>query len=533
MYRAKLWREEGRLCSSCTCPLGEDGIFCKHCVALGLVWLGEGPARETAESGSEPEAAIGMDEIKSHLLTRDKSDLVDIILSQAMDDERLLRKLLVDAARTKGTNYETSVLRNIIDNAVHRDGYVGYREAYSYARGIEEGLDGVDHLLKSGQPAAAVELAEYALKAVEGQMESVDDSDGSMRPILDRLQEIHHSACVKARPDKKDLARRLFAWEFNSEWEVFWGAASTYKDVLGSEGLSVYHALAETEWSKVKQLAPGQHDDTKSVARFRITHIMEKLARETGDIEQLVAVKSRDLSIAYHFLEIAEEYKKGGKADLAIQWAERGIRAFPEQTDSRLREFLAKEYHRLKRHDEAMALIWKEFVESPDLDGYQQLKSHAEQFNGWSEWRAKAFDHLRLVLAAEKAAAKRTRWAWEPRADSSIIVRIFLWEKDDEAAWREAQKGGCSEDLWLELARRREKSHPQDALPIYQRRINPVLDRKNIEAYHDAVRTLQLIRRLMKALGKEADFTAYLEEVRSAHRPKRNFMKLLDQARWR
>ena len=211
--------------------------------------------------------------------------------------------------------------------------------------GIEDAVDGVDHLLKSGQPAAAVELAEYALKAVEGQMESVDDSDGSMRPILDRLQEIHHSACVKARPDRKDLARRLFAWELNSEWEVFWGAASTYKDVLGSEGLSVYHALAETEWSKVKQLAPGQHDDTKFVTRFRITHIMEKLARQTGDVEQLVAVKSRDLSIAYHFLEIAEEYKKGGKADLAIQWAERGIRAFPERTDSRLREFLAKEYH--------------------------------------------------------------------------------------------------------------------------------------------------------------------------------------------
>src|SRR5208282_5525800 len=126
-YRTKLWREEGRLCSSCTCPLGEDGIFCKHCVALGLVWLGEGPAGETVESGSEPEAAIDMDEIKSHLLTRDKSDLVDIVLSQAVDDERLLRKLLVDAALTKGTSYETSVLRNVIDNAVHTGGYIEYR----------------------------------------------------------------------------------------------------------------------------------------------------------------------------------------------------------------------------------------------------------------------------------------------------------------------------------------------------------------------------------------------------------------------
>jgi uncharacterized Zn finger protein len=76
-------------------------------------------------------------------------------------------------------------------------------------------------------------------------------------------------------------------------------------------------------------------------------------------------------------------------------------------------------------------------------------------------------------------------------------------------------------------------AHPQDALPIYLRRIDPVLDRKDIEAYREGVRTLQLIRRLMKTLGREADFAAYLEEVRSAHRPKRNFMKLLEQVRWR
>ncbi|OFW65653.1 MAG: hypothetical protein A2Y74_04030 [Actinobacteria bacterium RBG_13_63_9] len=531
-YRAKLWHEQGKLRSSCTCPLGEDGIFCKHCVALGLVWMGEGPAEGSEESGVDPVPAIEMDEIRSHLLTRDKSDLADIILSQALDDERLLRRLFVDAARTKGHGREVAVLRNVIDNAVRMDGFVGYREASSYAQGIEDAVNGVEHLLKSGQPAAAVELAEYALKAVEGQMESVDDSDGSMRPILDRLQEIHHSACVKARLDRKDLARRLFAWELNSEWDVFAGAASTYGEVLGSEGLTVYRALAETEWSKVKPLLSRQDDASEFITRFRITHIMEMLARQTGDVEQLVAVKSRDLSIAYHFLEIAEEYKKAGKGDLAVQWAERGVRAFPEGTDSRLREFLANEYHGLKRHDEAMALMWTEFVESPRLGVYQQLKSHADRFNAWSEWRAKAFDHLRAVLATEKPAANKRSWAWEAQADSSTIVRILLWEKDDDAAWREAQKGGCTEDQWLELARGREKSHPQDALPIYQRRVDPELDKKNIEAYREVVRTLQVIRRLMKSLGREADFTAYLEEVRSAHRQKRNFMKLLDQVKW-
>ena len=32
-YRVKLWVEGSELEYSCTCPVGNDGAFCKHCVA--------------------------------------------------------------------------------------------------------------------------------------------------------------------------------------------------------------------------------------------------------------------------------------------------------------------------------------------------------------------------------------------------------------------------------------------------------------------------------------------------------------------
>ncbi len=88
--------------------------------------------------------------------------------------------------------------------------------------------------------------------------------------------------------------------------------------------------------------------------RYRITSIMEALARANGDVESLVAIKSRDLSSAYSFLKIAEIYREAGQHDRALEWAERGALAFPDKTDSRLREFLAEEYHRRHRHAEAM-----------------------------------------------------------------------------------------------------------------------------------------------------------------------------------
>ena len=122
--------------------------------------------------------------------------------------------------------------------------------------------------------------------------------------------------------------------------------------------------------------------------------------------------------------------------------------------------------------------------------------------------------------------------AWSRRADHSELVRIFLWEKDVEAAWREAQEGGCSNDLWMELAAKREKDHPEDALPVYQRQIQPTLNRKNNEAYREAIGLLRKVRGLMVRLGRETEFARYLESVRAAHKPKRNFMKLLGGAKW-
>jgi len=127
---------------------------------------------------------------------------------------------------------------------------------------------------------------------------------------------------------------------------------------------------------------------------------------------------------------------------------------------------------------------------------------------------------------------RKDRLAWSRRADHSELVRIFLWEKDVEAAWREAQEGGCSNDLWMELAAKREKDHPEDALPVYQRQIQPTLNRKNNEAYREAIGLLRKVRGLMVRLGRETEFARYLESVRAAHKPKRNFMKLLGGAKW-
>ena len=473
-----------------------------------------------------------MNDVRAYLAGLDGEALVDLVMTQAMNDDRLRQQLLMKAARKGPGGLDLATYRRAIDRAVDAGDFVEYGEARGYARGIDDAIDGIEELLGEGHAAEAIGLTEHALSAVERSMESVDDSDGAMGGILQRLQEIHHSACAKAAPDPEELATRLFEWELRTDWDTFFGAADTYADVLGEKGLAIYRQLAEAEWARVPALKAGEDDPSKYGSRFRITHIMEALACQSGDVEALVAVKERDLSSAYAYLEIAEVYLKAGQHDRALSWGERGLEAFPSRTDSRLRKFVATEYHRRKRHDEAMVIAWAEFADSPDLERLQRLKAHADRTGQWPVWRDKGLAYVREQVERVKREAQRSRWRWPGHGDHSELVRIFLWEKDVDAAWSEAKAGGCSSALWRELAARREKAFPADALAVYQQQIEPVLAAKNNDAYADAVGLLRKVRGLMVRLGRRPDFVQYLGAVRAAHKSKRNFMKLLDQARW-
>lgn len=526
-YRVGLWVEGGDVEYSCTCPMGRDGAFCKHRVAAGLAWL-HGSVAEPALKKRSRAPNVTMGDVRRYLATQEKPALIALLIQHATENDRLRQRLLLQAATRSAKGIDLDTYRRAIDDAADTGDFVEYGAAYDYAQGIGDAIDSIDELLRKGHAGEVVELAEHALAAVEHALESVDDSDGYMGGVLERLQRLHLAACRKAKPNPEELAKRLWEWELRGQWDIFYGAVESYAGVLGQRGLAVYRQLAEAEWAKVPALGPHRAEGGDHARRFRVTQVMEALARQAGDHEAVVAVRKRDLSSAYNYLQIAETYKSARKHDLALEWAERGAKAFPERTDSRLREFLAHEYHRRKRHAAAMMLMWAEFTESPELERYRVLKDHAERIGSWSVWREKAIAFIRESIAD----ARTDRSNWSRRTDRSELVRILLWERKVDAAWREAMAGGCSNDLWLTLAAKRKKEHPEDALPIYQRLIEPTLNRKNNQAYREAIGLLRQIRDLMFRVGKEPDFARYLTSVRSGHKAKRNFVKLLDHATW-
>ena len=525
-YRVELRDERGALAYDCTCPHAADGNFCKHCVAVGLAWLAE-PASEatTARSGRKKRRDPWQD-IRAYLAAQPPAAMVDLLLEIAERDDALYRSLLLKAERHGGGD-AASAFRRAIDEATHSRRFIGWREAGAFARGIDEVVASMAELLVPATAATLVELAEYAIERIENAMEEVDDSNGEVGDIVYRLGELHVKACTLARPEPSALAARLFRLETTQPFGLCAFDAGTYRKALGAAGLRRYRELAEAEWRNVK---PRGSNDRYDVSVSRITRIMERLAEASGDVDALVAIKSRDLSSGYDYLAIAEIWAKAKQPDKALDWAERGLKASPDHPDGRLRDFLVAAYLKRGRHDEALQLTWGQFEERPCLEHYRKLHGVARKLGVWPEQRRRAL--ARIEAVAERVATAPGRWkATRSAPDSTLRVEIALWENDLDAAWESVQDRDCSRGLLITLAGKLEASRAGDAVTLYRRVVPSIVEQSGNAAYEEAIKLVRKVGAIMKAQSLSREYGEYLGELRARFKPKRNFIKLLDAVR--
>ncbi len=549
-HRVKLWKARGDFQFSCTCRVGADHGFCKHCVAAGLAWLaapGGGAPPDAAADPPHPHPGRPTDDaptrekLAAHLQTVGRERLARLVLEASDYDDILRRRLLLEAAGVSRGPSSRSAPRaavspdldaylRLLREAIETADYVDYDTMPDYALGVQEAVAPLGSLLRDGFAPAVVELAEYALLELDKVSDLLDGGDGSLNAVYDDLQRFHLEACRAARPDPEPLAARLLEYELEGGLGVFNNAAKAYADVLGERGARAWRRRLTEEWSRLP-VATAASDRPKSIdhRRFQLRVLMERLAESEEDTAALAAIKASDLSSAHDYLALAEFHAAHGQHEQAVSRAKEGLRTFSSADDAAgLRDFLITAHERAGETPEARDLIWQEFLRTGDEADYRRLREHLRRTapDGWPAWRERAFIALRARVARDAAAATRHGRSYIP--DGSLLVEILLEEHRYDAAWREALATGCRVDLWLRLAARREKNHPADALGVYQARLEPTIAAGGPTAYRAAIELLDKIRALLGRLGRGEDFAPYRAEVRAAHRQKRGFLKLLD-----
>jgi hypothetical protein len=482
-------------------------------------------------------------QLERHLSEQAPERLVELLMAQVASDPRLRDELLLEVVES-GAPLDVASFRRSMADALRSSSAAGGRNrpprtSGAWARNVHDAVKGIAQLLDAGKAEAVVEITEYALGRVDAAMSKVDDSSGWFRDIVAELEGLHHRACVTCRPEPVALARRLFAFDVDGDWDIFIDSVERYADVLGDEGIAEMRRLGEERWARLPAIGPGERHDRATKA-FHLSRMMEKLADQAGDVDARVAVMSRELSYPYDYVKIAEVLIAAGRHDDALEWAETGIAAFdatdhPMRGDTRLDDVVLGEYVDHGRRDDVVALVNRRFEERPRLATFERLQEWSAKVGAWDDLRPAAMarleDDARRAVAEQRSAGQVARRRWgmaAPASSHEELIAVLLHEGDVDAAWSAASENDCSPSLWLELARAREDDHPLEAAGAYAREVEALISTKRARDYEAAVEQIVHIQELHHRAGDHEGFASYLAELRQRHKPKRKLIGLID-----
>jgi hypothetical protein len=218
------------LIGECDCPVGADGTFCKHCVAVGLAMLGQG----------SPE------DLREHL-----------------------------RALAEPTPQITALSRQL-EASLSVRGSVDHAGSVEYASIADDVLDVVEQLISSGHAAEARALARRAVERITESLLLIDDTSGVVGAACQRALTLYARGCTAARPNSAKLAGWLFRLQLHSPgWPTV--KLSDFADALGDAGMSAYRTLLADAW-EARSAAEGDIRPALTLLLMR-----ERLAKLDGD----------------------------------------------------------------------------------------------------------------------------------------------------------------------------------------------------------------------------------------------------------
>jgi uncharacterized Zn finger protein len=138
-YRVRLASGGGGISGACTCPYGQDGFFCKHCVAVGLSVL---------EIGDSLPERIEASRVRREALESFSKEKLLAELLAILDDDWNLRQRFELRALSAGADaaaVRLAVMKLLVPSY---DEYIG---GDAYADDVDKAVAVIDELIKAGK----------------------------------------------------------------------------------------------------------------------------------------------------------------------------------------------------------------------------------------------------------------------------------------------------------------------------------------------------------------------------------------------
>ncbi len=523
---------KGIASAQCSCPVGDDGR-CKHVAALLITWMDD-PARFAERAPLE-----------RTLERLSKEELIVVIRRMVRRDPNL--EDLVELPVPGGPSarlLDAQIIRRQVAAAFDVDPH-----EWGVAFAVKEALLplvelGDDYLQRDEYHNAALIYQTIAQGILDHEEISLADEDGEMIAVANTCAE-RLAACLWSTRDpaqRGSMVHALFA--------IYSAGVDAGGIGLGEAVPDLLRELVTPDEKKllvrlVRDSLPahtagpeyGYHDWTRrEYGRFLLDLEADTLddeaylhiCREMGLLDRLVArLLARDrpaeaLAIAkeageYDLLAMAERFVAHGFGPQI----EEVVRARMQTShDARLMSWLLQRARARTDLDEALSLSESLFWREPSVSGYREMKELAQSLNRWEP----LWDGLRRRLKERGLAALLTDlYLREGQVDDALASL----DEVTSPSWGHYEG---SDSLPMRVARTAETSRPNEALRLYKREVERLIELRGREHYARAAGYLRCARDLYRRLGRDDEWQTLITTLRDEHRRLRALLDELRQA---
>jgi hypothetical protein len=557
-YATEVWVHDAEVDGSCDCASASDGWFCKHQVALALVWRGrlggEAPeidadAHRMVESSAKRAQTINdrRQALGDFLHAQPSAQLAERLLNLADRDHEIARELQQWRKLSEAPSTPAELKALITDILSPGHDFASWQEIASYVQRATRVLDLLGQA-RARDPGGAAALCLHGMRRGWAVLMQADDSNGEIADLIHAIGDEWVASLQQAGPQPTSFGEEYLHLLLDDPVDSFDTAA--VEAVMGPTALARFRKALTARWREAKdavQAARAAHDvlaakaaaKNKRVPYFERDSALElrlstlermhlRRLEEEGDLDGALAVMREDMSQPAGFARITAFLERHERMREAFINAEQGCRAFPG--DDRLEEDLLRCYERDGWVEEAFALRRQRFLASPSVERYREvLKSGLAAARDAAAIRTELHASMRDLEDHELTRTGKTgafHFSWlhgaEPgQRDVSLRAEVLCSER----RWAEALElvqppSYCRDGVLTYLARRLGPEHASQRIDLLLRVFEREMSRSK-SPYRSELELVAEISDLMDAPRR----SSWLQELRTVYKAKRNFVR--------
>jgi uncharacterized Zn finger protein len=555
-YTTSVWIEGGDVAGSCDCPNGAGGWFCKHQVAVALIWrnrlsgvetIVDEAARKKVQASAKRARTIKSQRgaLQEFLSLQPATTLAEKLIDLADNYHEIERELQQWQKLSQTQPQDLKPLVSEILRIGQR--FLSLPEAYAYIRRAAAVLP-VLQGARERDAEFAVALSLHALRRSWVAIMHADDSNGEIGDLVRAIAAEWVAALQGAGAQPAAFGDTYLRVQLEDPFGCFDQQAA--EEAMGIAALNRYRSALAEQWRQAKDAVlakrarragafaarkPGAADwlqrDESEMRLWTLEHLHLAQLERVGDVDGAISVLREDLSEPSRFRAVTRFLEKHNRLREAFANAERSCKAFPE--DWCLQDDLLRCYERDGWTTEAYALRRRQFEAEPSVERYHATLNAGvaakEDGPALREALLRALEAREIKEMREDKPAPLTfsRGASRRRArDVSLRAQILCSERN----WHEAcvlvqPPAVCNANVLRQIALHLDEGHREESVALLLRVFAQAM-RTASTPYREELRLVTEITQRLDAARR----AAWLANLRSDFKAKRNFVRDLPKS---